>query len=94
MSSWAKTDAAGSAPLWAASQFGLAPTTGNRTTLFGNTTADQIITNSTIGLFNYTHSEVPAGAHQGWVLKTTGKSSSGRDGRVTVETLVCMTSNT
>ena len=85
MSSWAKADAAGSAPLWAASQFGLAPTTGNRTTLFGNTT---------IGLFNYTHSEVPAGAHQGWVLKTTGKSSSGRDGRVTVETLVCMTSNT
>jgi len=94
MSSWAKTDAAGSAPLWAASQFGLAPSTANRTTLFGNTTPDDIITNSIVGLFNYTSGEIPSGAHQGWVLKTTGKSGSGRDGRVTVETLVCMTSNT
>jgi hypothetical protein len=44
-----------------------------------------------VGLFNYTSNEVPAGAHQGWVLKTTG--SSGRSGRVTSETLVCLTSN-
>jgi len=45
-----------------------------------------------VGLFNYTSNEVPAGAHQGWVLKTTG--SSGRSGRVTGETLVCLSSNT
>ena len=94
MSSWEKTDAVGSAPLWAATMLNVAPSSANRTTLFGNTTPDNFITNVTVGLFNYTSGEIPSGAHQGWVLKTTGKSGSGRDGRVTVETLVCLTSNT
>jgi hypothetical protein len=60
--------------------------------LFNNATADNLITGITRGLFNYAAGEFPAGSHQGWVLKTTG--SGGRTGRVTGETLVCLSSNT
>jgi hypothetical protein len=60
--------------------------------LFNNATADNLITGITRGLFNYAAGEFPAGSHQGWVLKTTG--SGGRSGRVTGETLVCLSSNT
>jgi hypothetical protein len=60
--------------------------------LFNNATADNLITGITRGLFNYAAGEFPAGSHQGWVLKTTG--TSGRSGRVTGETLVCLSSNT
>jgi hypothetical protein len=60
--------------------------------LFNNATAGNLITGITRGLFNYAAGEFPAGSHQGWVLKTTG--SSGRSGRVTGETLVCLSSNT
>jgi hypothetical protein len=59
--------------------------------LFENAEADDFITGKTVGLFNYASNEVPAGAHQGWVLKTEG--SGGRSSRVTSETLVCLTSN-
>ena len=98
MASWGKTDAEGSAPLWALASVNKAPTAANMGPagsgkLFNNATADNLITNITRGLFNYTAGEIPAGAHQGWVLKTTGKSGSGRTGRVQVETLVCLTSN-
>tara|TARA_Y100001970_G_scaffold95845_1_gene120703 strand:- start:2927 stop:3211 length:285 start_codon:yes stop_codon:yes gene_type:complete len=93
MSSWGKTDAAGSAPLWAAQQFAKAPTTGNRTTLFENNSANAIVSGMTVGLFNFTTSETQSGkiAHTGWVLKSTG--SGGRAGRVSFQTLVCLTSN-
>jgi hypothetical protein len=60
--------------------------------LFNNATAGNLITGITRGLFNYAAGEFPAGSHQGWVLKTTG--SGGRSGRVTGETLVCLSSNT
>jgi hypothetical protein len=60
--------------------------------LFNNATAGNLITGITRGLFNYAAGEFPAGSHQGWVLKTTG--SGGRTGRVTGETLVCLSSNT
>jgi hypothetical protein len=60
--------------------------------LFNNASADNLITGITRGLFNYAAGEFPAGSHQGWVLKTTG--SGGRTGRVTGETLVCLSSNT
>jgi hypothetical protein len=60
--------------------------------LFNNATAGNLITGITRGLFNYAAGEFPAGSHQGWVLKTTG--SGVRAGRVTGETLVCLTSNT
>jgi len=98
MASWGKTDAEGSAPLWALASVNKAPTAANMGPagsgkLFNNATADNLITNITRGLFNYTAGEIPAGAHQGWVLKTTGKSGSGRTGRVQAETLVCLTSN-
>jgi hypothetical protein len=59
--------------------------------LFNNASANNLISGITIGLFNYTDGEVPAGSHKGWVLKTTG--SGGRTGRVTGETLVCLSSN-
>ncbi len=97
MSSWAKSDAFGSAPLWALASVNLAPVAANMGAaasgkLFNNATGDNLITGITRGLFNYAAGEFPAGSHQGWVLKTTG--SSGRSGRVTGETLVCLSSNT
>ena len=93
MSSWGKTDAAGSAPLWAAQQFAKAPTTGNRTTVCENNSSNAIVSGMTVGLFNFTTSETQSGqiAHTGWVLKSTG--SGGRSGRVSYQTLVCLTSN-
>ncbi len=97
MSSWGKTDAYTAAPLWALASVNKAPTSANMGAagsgkLFNNATASNLITGITRGLFNYAAGEFPAGSHQGWVLKTTG--SSGRSGRVTSETLVCLTSNT
>jgi hypothetical protein len=96
MSSWAKSDAFGSAPLWALASVNKAPTSANMGAagsgkLFNNATASNLITGITRGLFNYAVGEFPAGSHQGWVLKTTG--SGVRAGRVTGETLVCLTSN-
>jgi len=96
MASWGKTDAFGSAPLWALAQVNLAPTSANMGPagsgkLFNNATASNLISGVTVGLFNHAAGEFPAGAHQGWVLKTTG--SSGRAGRITGETLVCLSSN-
>lgn len=92
MSSWTKADSAAGAPLWACSSVGLAPSSANRSNLFEDAVADNFITGATVGLFNYAAGEIIAGSHQGWVLKTTG--SGGRNGRVTGETLVCLTSNT
>ncbi len=97
MASWGITDAFGSAPLWALASVNKAPTSANMGDaasgkLFNNATASNLITGITRGLFNYAAGEFPAGSHQGWVLKTTG--SSGRSGRVTGETLVCLSSNT
>jgi hypothetical protein len=97
MSSWGITDAFGSAPLWALASVNKAPIAANMGAagsgkLFNNASADNLITGITRGLFNYAAGEFPAGSHQGWVLKTTG--SGGRAGRVTGETLVCLSSNT
>ena len=97
MSSWAKTDAFGSAPLWALAQVNKEPVSTNMGPagsgkLFNNATPNNLITGVTVGLFNIASGEVFFGCHQGWVLKTTG--SGGRATRVTGETLVCMTSNT
>ena len=96
MASWGKADAYTAAPLWALASVNKAPTSANMGSagsgkLFNNATADNLITGITRGLFNYAAGEFPAGSHQGWVLKTTG--SSGRSGRVTGETLVCLSSN-
>jgi hypothetical protein len=71
--------------------------------LFKNEEADDFITGVTVGLFNYTASEMSSGhtaadgstqvkalgAHQGWILRTTG--SGGRANRIQSETLVCLT---
>ena len=96
MASWGKADAYTAAPLWALASVNKAPTSANMGSagsgkLFNNATAGNLITGITRGLFNYAAGEFPAGSHQGWVLKTTG--SSGRSGRVTGETLVCLSSN-
>ena len=111
MSSWAKTDAFGSAPLWALAQVNKEPVSTNMgpvdsaavDLLFKNEEADDFITGVTVGLFNYTASEMSSGhtaadgstqvkalgAHQGWILRTTG--SGGRANRIQSETLVCLT---
>ena len=96
MASWGKVDQFEDAPLWALASVNLAPVASNMGAagsgkLFNNASADNLITGITRGLFNYAAGEFPAGSHQGWVLKTTG--SGGRSGRVTGETLVCLTSN-
>ena len=97
MSSWAKTDAFGSAPLWALARVKKAPVSSNMGAaasgkLFNNATESNLITGVTVGLFNIAAGERFSGCHQGWVLKTTG--SGGRARRITGETLVCLTSNT
>ena len=111
MSSWSSSDAYTSAPLWALMQVNKAPTSANMgpidsaavELLFKNEEADDFITGATIGLFNYTASEMSSGhtaadgstqvkalgAHQGWILRTTG--SGGRANRIQSETLVCLT---
>ena len=96
MASWGKVDQYQDAPLWALASVNLAPISSNMGSagsgkLFNNATADNLITGITRGLFNYAAGEFPAGSHQGWVLKTEG--SGGRAGRVTGETLVCLSSN-
>ena len=97
MSSWAKSDAFGSAPLWALARVNKAPVSTNMGSagsgkLFNNATANNLISGVTVGLFNIAAGERFSGCHQGWVLKTTG--TGGRASRVVGETLVCMTSNT
>ena len=93
MASWGKVDQAADAPLWAATQFNQAPSTANRTSLYG-TGVTNFITGVTLGIFNYTTSETQSGkiAHTGWVVSIAG--SGGRTGRTQYETLVCLTSNT
>ena len=96
MSSWAKTDAFGSAPLWALARVNKAPVASNMGAaasgkLFNNATESNLITGVTVGLFNYAAGEIVAGSHQGWVLKTTG--TGGRASRIVGETLVALTSN-
>ena len=96
MASWGKVDQFEDAPLWALASVNLAPVASNMGAagsgkLFNNASADNLITGITIGLFNRAAGENPAGSHKGWVLETTG--SGGRAGRVTGETLVCLSSN-
>ena len=113
MSSWGKADAYTSAPLWALLQVNKAPTLANMgpvdsaavVKLFENEEADDFITNTTIGLFNLSDSDVSNGyvtsvdgstqlstvgaGHSGWNLRVAG--SGGRANRVQVETLVALT---
>lgn len=93
MSSWGKTDAAGSAPLWATAHVNLDSTSSNVSDLFENNTLPlPYFSDMFVALFNYTSNEVPSGAHQGWVLTKT--FTGGRLGRSHHETLVALTSNT
>ncbi|QMP83820.1 MAG: hypothetical protein [Caudoviricetes sp.] len=90
MAQWGKNDAASNSVLWAPTSVKLAPNTDNRDALFGNTTADAVITGVTVGQYGVDANEVAAGggkvSHTGWVLQTTG--SGGRAGRVMTEVLV------
>lgn len=90
MAQWGNNDAASNSVLWAPTSVKLAPNTANRDALFGNTTADAVITGVTVGQYGVDANEVAAGggkvAHTGWVLQTTG--SGGRAGRVFTEVLV------
>ena len=96
MSSWAKSDAHGSAPLWALARVKKAPISSNMGAaasgkLFNNASANNLISGVTIGLFNIAAGERFSGCHQGWVLKTTG--SGGRASRIQFECLVALTNS-
>ena len=98
MSSWANKDRYQDAPLWSLARVNKAPTTANMGAagsgkLFNNTTANNLISGITIGLFNYKDSETQSGAvgHAGWNLKIVG--SGGRTGRTRYETLVALTNS-
>lgn len=96
MAQWGKNDAASNSVLWAPTSVKLAPNTANRNALFGNTTADAVITGVTVGQYGVDDNEVAAGggkvSHTGWILQTTG--SGGRAGRVMTEVLVAGGINT
>tara|TARA_X000001036_G_C20204060_1_gene612791 strand:- start:148 stop:453 length:306 start_codon:yes stop_codon:yes gene_type:complete len=98
MSSHKNTDAHGSAPLWALTAVKKAPTAANMGAagsgkLFNNATEDNLITDVTIGLFNFKDTETQSGkvAHAGWNMKVTG--TGGRASRVQYETLVALTNS-
>lgn len=90
MAQWNNSDAASNSVLWAVDQYKVKANSANRDALFGNTTADALITGVTLGQFGVDAAEASASrgavTHTGWVVKTTG--SGGRAGRVTYETLV------
>ena len=70
MSSWAKTDAFGSAPLWALARVQKAPVASNMGAaasgkLFNNATEDNLISGVTVGLFNLASGEIVAGSSSG-----------------------------
>jgi hypothetical protein len=90
MAQWGNSDAASNSVLWAVDQYKTKANTVNRNALYGNTTADALITGVTLGQFGVDAGEASASlgavTHSGWVVKTTG--SGGRAGRVQYETLV------
>ena len=95
MSQWKNDDSAANSVLWGVAQYKVRANTDNRDAFFGNTTADAYISGITVGQFGVDTNEQAAAraagarpAHAGWVVKTTG--SGGRDGRVSMETLVAM----
>jgi hypothetical protein len=68
MSSWGNNDNAANAPYWAVStvstgvnQAAAAPTAANVALLYGNTTPDVYVTNTTVGLFLVDKTEITAG---------------------------------
>lgn len=95
------TDTGTSAPLWSLMQISKAPTAANMHSggsaasgkLFNNATEDNLVTDVTVGLFNYKDAETQSGkvAHVGWVLKTTG--TDGRASRIQYETLAVLTNS-
>jgi len=75
MSSWGNNDNAANSPLMGATTVNLAPTTANRTLLYGNTRISQIVTGEEYGIFGVDATEAKlkgAGAHTGWVARTKG----------------------
>lgn len=100
MAQWGNTDDAANSVIWAPAQYKTAANSTTRDALFGNTTADALITGITVGQYGEDTSEAQAkrvsgvarAAHAGWVVKTTG--SGGRSGRVSYETLIAMGSIT
>ena len=58
MSQWKNDDSAANSVSWGVSQLNLPANTGNKTALFGNTTADAFVTNETIGLYGAAAAEV------------------------------------
>jgi hypothetical protein len=96
MAQWTMTDGAAGSPLWANNQLNV---TKNKTELYLNVTAENVIANVAVGVFGVdtsemanTSSESDKVTHAGWVLRTEG--TGGRSGRVQYETLVAAGSMT
>lgn len=92
---WTNADNANGVPIFAPAQFKVTPNTANRDALFGNTTADALITGQTISVYSVsdaemnsanTSSEASLVTHTGWNIRTEG--SGGRAGRIHYECLV------
>ena len=96
MALYGKSDAASNVSPVVCSTVQVTSNTDNRTALYGNTTADAFVTNTTKGVFGVSVAEAQAlraGANTrvvtpGYQLRTVG--SGGRAGRVTNETLVAV----
>lgn len=85
-----KSDDASNTPVVWAQQLKVTANVGNRTALYGNTTANAFIAGVTVGVYAVDSDEIKAAnskiAHTGYVLRTEG--SGGRAGRVHYEVLV------
>jgi hypothetical protein len=62
MSQWKNDDSAANSVLWAGTGFNLAPNSSNRTALFGNVTADAIVSGLTVGQFGVDTTEIGVGS--------------------------------
>lgn len=69
MAQWGSSDASSNAVLWAPTSVKLAPTTTNRDSLYGNTTADAFITGQRVGMFAVDKTEEAVG--NGPIVTTT-----------------------
>ena len=96
MALYGKSDAASNVSVVVCSTVQATQNTANRTALYGNTTADAFVTNTTKGIFGVSAAEAQAaraGANTrvsspGYQLRTVG--SGGRANRVQYETLVAV----
>lgn len=100
MSQWKNDDSAANSVNWAPAQFNQPANSTTQAALFGNTTANNVVTGITVGMYGIDkvemntmrNSNLARPAQSGWVLRTEG--SGNRAGRTSYEVLVAMKSMT